>query len=226
MQEFVPLLSRCTLFQNIRQEDLPPMLSCLGARVTTVKKNQLIMREGEPARSVGIVLSGGAQIIKEDYYGNRSIVARIEPGELFGESFACAGVDALPVSVEATADSQIMLINCHRITVSCTNACGFHSRLIYNLLQVVATKNLIFNQKIEITSKRTTREKLMTYLLSQAKTHNSSSFTIPYDRQSLADYLGVERSAMSAEIGKLRKEGILECDKSRFKLLKAGQEVQ
>lgn len=195
------------------------MLSCLGARTRSLTKNQIIFQEGDPARDVGIVLSGAVQIVKEDYYGKRSIVARIGPGELFGESFACAGVKALPVSVVASEDSLVAIIDCHRITVSCSNACAFHSRMIFNLLRVVASKNLLFNQKIEITSKRTTREKLMTYLLSQAKLHGSDSFTIPYDRQALADYLGVERSAMSTELGKLRREGVLECDKSWFKLL-------
>lgn len=226
MKKYLPVLSRCALFSGMCQDDLLAMLGCLGARVATVKKNQLILREGDPANSVGIVLTGAAQIIKEDYYGNRSIVARIEPGELFGESFACAGVEALPVSVEATEDGQVMLIDCRRITVSCTNACAFHSRMIYNLLRVVASKNLLFNQKIEITSRRTTREKLMTYLLAQAKLHSSDSFAIPYDRQALADYLGVERSAMSTEIGKLRKEGIIECEKRRFRLLSRSQGVK
>lgn len=219
MQNIVPILAQCVLFDGIRQEDLGAMLSCLGARTRSLTKNQIIFQEGDPARDVGIVLSGAVQIVKEDYYGKRSIVARIGPGELFGESFACAGVRALPVSVVASEDSLVAIIDCHRITVSCSNACAFHSRMIFNLLRVVASKNLLFNQKIEITSKRTTREKLMTYLLSQAKLHGSDSFTIPYDRQALADYLGVERSAMSTELGKLRREGVLECDKSWFKLL-------
>ena len=219
MKEFFPVFEKCPLFDNIRQEDLSAMLACLGARVTVFQKNQAIFQEGEPAKYVGIVLSGAAQIVREDYYGNRSIVARIEPAELFGESFACAGVQALPVSVVAVADSQILLIDCQRITVSCSSACSFHNQMIFNLLRVVATKNLIFHQKIEITSRRTTREKLMAYLLAQAKLHGTSSFTIPYDRQALADYLGVERSAMSAEISKLRRDGVIDCTKSRFTLL-------
>lgn len=219
MKEFLPVLMACPLFEGIVQDDLGAMLSCLGARVSAVKKNQIIFREGDPANYVGIVLTGSAQILKEDFYGNRSIVAHVEPGELFGESFACAGVPALPVSVVAMQDSMLMIIDSRRITVSCSNACSFHNRMIFNLLKVVATKNLVFHQKIEITSKRTTREKLMAYLLSQAKLHGSPSFTIPYDRQALADYLGAERSAMSTEISKLRRDGILECQKSHFKLL-------
>lgn len=219
MKEFFPVLMECPLFEGIRQEDLGTMLACLGARVSAAKKNQVIFREGDPANYVGIVLTGSAQILKEDFYGNRSIVAHVEPGELFGESFACAGVPALPVSVVAMQDSMLMIIDSRRITVSCSSACSFHNRMIFNLLKVVATKNLAFHQKIEITSRRTTREKLMAYLLSQAKLHGSPSFTIPYDRQALADYLGAERSAMSAELSKLRKDGILEYRKNHFTLL-------
>lgn len=221
MQEYDAILRKCPLFEGIEAQDMDAMLACLGGKVLKVRKNQIILAEGEKAEFVGIVLEGSVQIVKEDYFGNRSIVTQVDAGELFGESFACANVAALPVSVVAARDSSVMLIDCHRITVSCSNACSFHSRMIFNLLKVVATKNLMFNQKIEVTSKRTTRQKLMTYLLQQAKRAGNNAFTIPYDRQALADYLEVERSAMSAEIGKLRKEGVLESEKNYFRLLQA-----
>ncbi|MBR6798810.1 MAG: Crp/Fnr family transcriptional regulator, partial [Firmicutes bacterium] len=134
------------------------------------------------------------------------------------ESFACAEVEELPVSVVASENSEIMLIDCKRIITTCSSSCRFHNMIIHNLLQVLATKNLAFNKKIEITSKRTTRDKLMTYLLSQAKIHGSSSFEIPFDRQELADYLGVERSAMSKEISKMKDDGLIECERSWFKV--------
>lgn len=219
MKSILPVLRNCALFAEIDDRDIPGMLDCLGGVVRTVKKNQQIITEGEPAVNVGILLSGSAHVVKQDFYGNRSIVASVEPGELFAESFACAGVSAIPVSVVAGEDSMVMLIPCQRITVGCANACSYHSRMIYNLLQIVAVKNLEFHQKLEITANRTTREKLMAYLLSQAKQHDSDTFTIPYDRQGLADYLGVERSAMSAELGKLRKDGVIDFFKSRFTLL-------
>jgi len=219
MNEYFPVLSKCSLFDGIDSKDLSAVLACLGARISDYQKNQIIFQEGDPAKYVGIVLSGAAQIIQEDYYGNRSILARVEPSELFGESFACAGISALPVSVTASESCQVMLIDCRRITVSCSSACSFHNKMIFNLLRVVATKNLLFHQKLHITSHRTTREKLMAYLLAQAKQADSRSFTIPYDRQALADYLGVDRSAMAAEISKLRRDGVISCEKSRFELL-------
>lgn len=164
------------------------------------------------------ICSGKVQIERIDFYGNRSIMADVEQGELFGESFACAGAAVWPVNVVASEDSEVILINCHRISEPCSKACTFHGRMIFNLMKIISVKNLILHQKIEIISKRTTREKLRTYLLIQAKEHGSS-FTIPYDRQSLADYLEVDRSGLSAEISKLRKEGILESSKNRFTLL-------
>lgn len=220
MEKYFTVLEGCPLFAGIGREDLRALLDCLGATVMDVKRNQVIFAEGDAARYVGIVLEGSVRIEKVDYYGNRSIMAQAGAGELFAESFACAGAMEMPVSAVAAEDSRVMLVECYRITVGCSNACGFHSRLIANLLQIVAFKNIQLNQKMEITAKRTTREKLMSYLLSQAKLQGSDSFTIPFDRQALADYLQVERSAMSAEISKLRNEGILESTKNHFRLLK------
>ena len=219
MEKYHPILERCALFEGIAMADLSAMLGCIGGRTVTVGKGQSIFREGDAATHVGLVLSGAVRLVREDYYGNRSIVAHIAPGELFGESYACAGVPALPVSVVADEDSAVLLMDCRRITTTCSSACGFHSRIIYNLLRLVAVKNLVFDQKIQVTSRRTTREKLMTYLLNQAKLQRSNEFTIPYDRQELADYLEVERSGLSAEISKLRREGVLESEKNRFRIL-------
>ena len=206
------LLKKCPLFQKIKEKELSAMLDCLNARTLTLAKNETIFQEGSKATYVGLVLSGSVQIVQDDFYGNRSIIAVIHPPQLFAEAFACANVELMPVSVIAERPSEIMLIDCKRILSICTNTCIFHQQLINNLLR---------QQKIEVMSQRTTRDKLMTYLLSQAKLKNNNEFTIPYDRQALADYLGVERSALSAEIGKLRKEGVLESTKSHFRLLES-----
>ena len=219
MKNYNPVLERCPLFEGIEMEDLSAMLTCIGGRTMSARKGQPIFREGDTAIHVGMVLSGAVRLVREDYYGNRSIVAHISPAELFGETYACAGVTSLPVSIVADEDSIVLLMDCRRITTTCSSACSFHNRIIFNLLRLVATKNLVFDQKIQVTSKRTTREKLMTYLLNQAKLHGSDSFTIPYDRQELADYLEVDRSGLSAEISKLRREGILESEKQYFRLL-------
>ena len=219
MKENLPILQRCALFSGIHLEDLPVLLTCLGGKVHSYKKDQIIWNEGDRVAHIGIVLTGAVQLIREDYDGNRSIMGHMGPGQLFGETYAYAGVKALPVSVVADADSTVLLVGSHRICSSCSNACDFHKQLIENMLHLTAQKNLMLHQKIHITSKRTTREKLMAYLLIQAKQAGRNTFTIPFDRQGLADYLEVDRSGLSAEISKLRKEGILESEKSTFKLL-------
>lgn len=216
MEKYFDILNNCPLFKGIANADIPGLLTCLGASVRSVAKDCQILTEGDPASFVGILLSGSGEIVNQDIYGNRSIISRIQSGELFGESFACAGTQALPVSVIACQPCDVMLIDCRRITTSCTNACSFHNRMIFNLLQIVASRNLEFHQKLEIMSQRSTRDKLMTYLLSEAKRTGSKQFTIPYNRQALADYLGVERSAMSVELSKLQKDGILKTNRSHF----------
>lgn len=221
MREYLPILRRCHLFRDIDDENLLPMMGCLGATVHFYKKHEHIFSEGDAATKLGIVLSGEVQIVGNDYQGNRSLVANMEEAELFAESFACAEVESLPVDVVACEDSRVMLMDVHRVTRSCGNACSFHSRIIFNLMKIVAEKNLMYHRKIEITSKRSTREKLMTYLYYEARKNGKTTFMIPYDRQELADYLEVDRSGLSAEIGKMRKEGILEAEKNRFTLLSA-----
>ena len=219
MGEYLPILLQCPLFAGIGAEELSGMLGCLAGRIIPMKKGQCLLREGDSAASIGIVLEGTVQLLREDYYGNRSIVGHIGPTQLFGETYAYAGAKSLPVSVVADADGKVLMISSQRISSCCTSACAHHNRMIANMLHLVASKNLMLHQKIFITSKRSTREKLMAFLLSQAKQAGSRSFTIPFDRLALADYLEVDRSGLSAEIGKLRKEGVLESDKNRFTLL-------
>lgn len=219
MEKYFDILDICPLFRQVGRENYGKMLRCFGARVVCLRKGSALFSEGQRADRVGIVLAGAVQFVQDDYFGNRSILSMTGPGELFGEGFACAGVDALPVSIIATVDSQIMLIDCSHIMTMCHNACPFHNQMIRNLLISVAQSNLRLNQKIEILSKRTTKEKVMAYLLSEAKLHGSNDFIIPYDRQELADYLGVERSAMSTVIGGLRDEGIIRVNRRHFTLM-------
>lgn len=219
MRENLPILRTCPLFEGIREADLMGMLGCLGAVPMHVKKGQNVFSEGDQAVRVGIVLEGKLLLLREDYFGNRSIFGQVLPGQLFGETYAFSHAQSLPVTVSAEEDSRLLLLDSRRITTCCSNACEFHNRVIYNLLRLVADKNLLLHQKLQITSQRTTADKLMAYLSQQAKLHNSPTFTIPYDRQALADYLEVDRSGLSTEIGKLKKQGILSCEKNRFTLL-------
>ena len=219
MKKYLEILKKCPLFFGIKEEELIRMLTCLGAEVKKFEKNDTVFAEGSEARQIGVLLSGEAESIKFDYYGNKSIINQISQSELFGEAFACAESKSLPVSIVAMDRSDVMLVNCSHILHTCSNNCAFHQQMIYNLMKDLAQKTIKFHQRIEVTSKRSTREKLLTYLDIMSKQKNSSSFTIPFNRQELADYLEVDRSGLSAEISKMRKEGILESNKNHFKLL-------
>lgn len=219
MKKYFDEIKKCSLFNGIEDDLLLKMLDCLGAKIDSFDKKYTIMAEGSTAKYIGIVLSGSAQITQLDYYGNRSILGNIGPSEVFGEAYACAEVKRLPITVVASQPSDIMFIDCHHILHTCSNNCLFHQQLIFNLMKGIATKTLQLHQKIEIVSKRTTRDKLMSYLMLQAKKEQSNSYCIPFDRQELADYLQVDRSGLSAEISKLRNENIILCNKNSFTLL-------
>lgn len=221
MEKYFDILSRNPLFAGISQKELGSLLHCLSAKVASYAKGEPVFLEGDPAGLIGFIARGSVQIVRDDFYGNRAFLHLAQTGELFGEAYACANIDTMPVSGYAAQESQIIWLECNKMLTVCTNACTFHSALVKNLLRVVAKNNLLLSQKIQFMSKRTTREKLLAYLLDQAKQKQSPEFTIPLDRQALADYLGVERSAMSAELGKLRNAGVLESKGAWFHLLKS-----
>ena len=219
MKCYIEKRKRCPLFDGIAEEELSKMLLCLGGRRKTYLKGECIAAEGEPLKEIGIVLSGTVLIEQNDYCGNRSIIAHLETGELFGESFACADVEWLSVNVIAGEDTEVLFLDFRRITQTCTGSCEFHSRMIYNLAKILAEKNLLLQQKVQVISRRTTREKLLAYLDLQIKRTQSKRFSIPFDRQGLADYLGVDRSGLSVEIGKLKREGHLQVKGNQFEVL-------
>lgn len=212
------ILLQCPLFYGIHPSDLEQTLKFLNAKAITYPKSSPIFLEGSSANYVGVVLSGKVQIVRDDYYGNRSVLTILKRGELFGEVFPCAGLKTMPVSAIALQNSHILLLDCEKIFASHSHSFYFHDYLIKNLLQEIARKNLTLNKKIRYMSQKTTKDKLITYLLDEAKQNKCSEFIIPYDRQALADYLGVERSAMSAEISKLKKNGIIDTKGSWFSI--------
>ena len=218
MEKYLELLNNVPLFEDIERHEIKSLLSCLSAKVESFKTKEAVFFAGNNAEYVGTVLSGKVQIIKEDFYGNRNIIAFAEKGQLFGEAFACADLKILPISVFCVEDSEIMLIDYRKIISTCSKNCIFHSKLIFNMLRIIANKNVMLSQKMEFVSKRSTKEKLLAYLSSEAKKAGSNSFSISLNRQELADYLYVDRSAMSAELCKMRDSGVLEFNKNKFTL--------
>ena len=205
------------LFHGIAYSDFERMLSCLSARTACYKKDEIILLSGDTVSFVGLILSGGIKIIKEDINGSITILAELSVPEMFGEVFACADISHSPVTVQATEDTEILFIDYKKIITSCSAVCPFHARLIENMLKLIAKKNLMLNKKIEILSKRTTREKLMCFFDLQRGT--AKKFSISFNREELAHYLCVDRSAMSNELCKMRDEGLIKFQKNKFEIL-------
>ena len=218
MEAYLGALRRVALFHGMEDRELLSMLDCLGARLRQYSKGDVIFHAGDPATHLGAVLTGQVQVSRTKADGQRVVMGEIRPGGLFAESFACARAESLPVTVTAAADAAVLLIDCGRISAPCSAACTFHTRLISNLLQVLAEKNLSLAGKLGHLSGRTIRERLLSYLEEQAARTGRATVTVPFDRQALADYLCVDRSALSRTIGALQREGVLTVRRDRFTL--------
>lgn len=209
-------ISASPLFQGISAENIQGMMKCLSAVRRTYRKGEMIFCAGEDAKMMGMVAAGSVEIVHDDFWGNRQIMGTAHVGELFGESYACMPESVFLVSARAAEDCEILFMEVGRILTTCSPACEFHSRLIHNLLYVLASKNLRLTQKIEHMGQRSIREKVMAYLSFQAETYHKETFEIPFNRQQLADYLAVDRSALSAELSRMQKEGLIQYEKNRF----------
>ncbi len=219
MKEYVPVLKRTKLFSGVGDEEIVSMLSCLGARFRAYKKGEYVLRQGEHLSDVVVLVKGSLHIQKDDYWGNRSILGNIGVGEIFGEAYAAPESGPLLNDVVAVEDSAVFFFDVKRVVTTCSSACRFHTMVVQNLFFAISERNRSLVQKLGYMSRRTTREKLISYLSEEAKKQNSSSISIPFNRQQLADYLSVDRSAMSNELCKMRDEGLLEFEKNRFRLL-------
>ncbi len=219
MEKFLPVICASPLFAGIAEADCAAMLKCLGAAVKGYEKGEMVFLEGQPVRQVGVVCEGQVQVLREDARGDRSLLLQAFPGDLFAEAYSCALVEHLPVTVQAAERSQVLLLDYRRIITMCSSACAFHSRMVSNMLTGLARKNIQLAGRMDILSRRTTREKLLTYLSQQASLAGGDTFTVPVDRQELADLLCVERSAMSAELSRMRRDGLVDYRKDRFTLL-------
>lgn len=218
MREFMPVIMRSSLFAGIAAADVPPMLTCLSARSDSYKKGAFVLRAGSRATQVGLVLQGSVHVIKEDFWGRRMLIAEATASDLFAEAYCCVRTEELPVGVVAAEAARILFLDYQKVVAICSNSCAFHARLIRNMLEILAQKNMFLTQKMEHMARRTTREKLLSYLSAQAVKAGSANFSIPFNRQQLADYLSVDRSAMSNELSKMQDEGLLTFSRNAFTL--------
>ncbi len=211
-------LESSPLFHGISRDELEQMLPCLSAEIREYGRGEFLLLAGDETREIGLVLSGAVEVIKEDYWGNRNIMGKMETGDTFAESYACVPGVKLNVSVQAAEQTRVLFMDAQKISGTCASTCSFHERLTQNLMMLLASKNLYLNSKVNHMMQRTTREKLLSYLSAESVSLGSPSFDIPFNRQQLADYLSVDRSAMSNELCKMRDEGILEFEKNHFVL--------
>ena len=206
------------LFDGITPEDREAMLHCIGYYIATFRKGEVVAFEAERIRHVGIVISGSVDMIKEDIWGNKTMLVRIEKDAVFGETFACGSDDLSVVTFLVSEDAQILFLSFNRVMHSCSSACQFHQQLIENMLHVIAGKNRDLMRKVEVVSKRSIREKLLTYLSLQAQARETRYFEIPLGRVELAEYLCVDRSALTRELAKMKEEGLIDYDKNCFRI--------
>lgn len=219
MEKYIPILKRTQLFSGVGEEEIGAMLNCLQAKLCTYKKGEYVLRQGEHLDNILVLTEGKLHIQRDDYWGNRSIINMVSVGEMFGEAYVAPESGTLMNDVLAVEDSAVIFFDVKRIITVCSASCRFHSMVVQNLFFAISEKNRKLVQKLTFMTKRTTREKLIAYLSEEAKRQNSSEFSIPFNRQQLADFLSVDRSAMSNELCKMRDEGLIEFEKSCFKLL-------
>ena len=226
MKEILDCIQGCELFDGMNLDEANRMLECFDAHVISRDKGAAIFVEGSHAKRFGVVLAGSLVVVKDGLDGKRSIIKRIGEKELVAAAQAFSGAKTMRLRVEADAQCRVLILNAERVGATCCNACAFHTRLVRNVMRILAAKTLELNAKIEILSHRTTQERLISYLRSFAEKCGKLEFDIPFDRQQLADFLCVERSALSAEISRLARSGMFSCRKHHFKLLQSLLEIR
>ena len=209
---------RSPLFDGISEQERGAMLGCIGYHIGTFKKGGIVALEGENLRHIGIVLSGSVDMVKEDLWGHKTMLLRIRKDEIFGETFACGEDNLSVVTFQVSEDARILFLPFDRVMHSCTMACRFHHQLIENMVHIIANKNRDLMRKVEVVSRRSIREKLLTYLSIQSQVQGSRYFEIPLGRLELAEYLCVDRSALTRELAKMKDEGLLDYDRNWFRI--------
>ena len=217
-------LANTLLFRGVTPEEIELMMGCLDGYVKTYNKGETIYHSGEYIQKAGLVLSGSVHIENDDLWGNKTILAHVGAGQVFAETYVCIPGEPLLINVVATEPVEILFLNLGKGTKTCARNCAFHGRLIQNLLAISAQKNLNLSRRIFYTTSKSIRGRLLSYLSDQATRYGSLEFDIPFNRQQLADYLGVDRSAMSNELSKMQKESLLTVNKNHFCLNQASLE--
>lgn len=212
-------LANTLLFRGMEPSDIDEMLGCLLAKERTYKKGEIIFPEGSPTEQIGVVLTGRVVIELGDVWGNNSVLSSIGPGGVFAEAYACVPGEPLMVNVTAAEDTEALLLNIKRVLEPCSKVCPYHVRLVRNLLALCAGKNLQLSRRVLHTGPKSIRKRLLSFFSECIKRTGSYSFDIPYNRQQLADYLSVERSALSNELSIMQRDGLIRYEKNHFDVM-------
>ncbi len=219
MDRYYPILRKCALFRRIDEKQLGQLVKCLGAQVKSYASEEYIFLAGDQINSVGIVLSGMVEIMKENLAGNRHIVAIFGPADMFAEGIVCTVRRISPVTVRVKEQADILSIPYERIIKSCGNSCEFHISLIQNMMNVLGEKNVNLNRKLELLTLKGMREKISSFLLNEANERGSNMFQILLNRTELADYLNVARTSMCRELARMKEEGLIDFYGNSFKVI-------
>ncbi|NLI61654.1 MAG: Crp/Fnr family transcriptional regulator [Clostridiales bacterium] len=216
--KWLQVLVKCPLFEGMDMDQLNSMLECIKPRVLKYNKDEFIALAGNDFKGVGIILSGEAIIVKENVAGNRVIISMIESGEIFGEMAAFSGKPKWPASVIAQQPCNVIFISSKTFVSQCENLCVSHQLLIMNMLKILSQKALILNRKMEYLSIRSIRGKIIHYLLEQYKQNDKNMFTLPLNRNELADFLNIPRPSLSREMCRMRDEGLIDFYRSSIRI--------
>ena len=214
-------LANTPLFHGIKEVEISEMLHCLNAREKKYKKDEIIFRAGTSVSEIGLVESGSVNIGVNFYWGNSHIFGHVGKGQVFAENYAAIPGQELVCDVVASEDTEVLFLSMNKMLTTCQRGCAFHSLIIHNMLRISAQKNLNMSSRMMHTASKSLRDRLLSYLSEQATLNGSAHFKIPFDRQQLADYLAVDRSAMSNELSKMQKDGLITYHKNEFTLNEA-----
>lgn len=217
MEQYFQVAKESPLFTDFSSKDFSSIFTCLGAFIKKYEKKEVIFLAGDKINHIGLVISGSVKIIQEDNQANESILTEVGVGDTFAEIFACSNTSCSPVTAITREKSEILFLDYHKILNICSNSCVFHRKLIDNLLKMIAHKCLILNEKVTILSKRNIREKIFSFLQYMGK--GEKKVKIEFNREEMANFICVDRSALSAELSKMQKEGILLYHKNEFQIL-------
>lgn len=223
LKAYINRLDGTPLFRGINRELFEPLLSSISAKTEYYKKGEDIVQIGGEVPYIGVLLSGEAVAQRALPNGQLAVLEEIYDGELFGEIFACVGTVESPIRLMAAQNSAVLLFEYQNLMTLQPEFACVQMTMISNLMRLMARKNLLAQRKLEVLTKRTIRDKMLTFLQIQSDIAESDSFAIPFNRESLSEYLCVDRSALSRELCKLQDEGIITFKKNIFTLHRAQQ---